>query len=597
MPQAAACAVLIFLSANAFCDGQAPSPAAQRNANIILYAEHFGVIGDGTTDDGPAIQRAVAELCRQDEPATLRFEAGRTYRAKQVDATRLFRLEDCQDITIDGGGSTFLLDGDVRFALIQGARNVRLRNLSVDYDPLPFVDGLITKKSASERHVDIRVMDEFSLPPLGGPTRQGGEQAYFGMLWIEGRHSLIGHHFYVLDMQEAYPGSLDDRIVRVFTDFKRFDLIEENVHAISLPVRGIAHRCMDGATIRIAECENVQVENVNVWSAPWFAFQVFRNKGTMTFRHVDIRPKPNSNRRSSSWRDGFHVKGNRADLLFESCHLEGMNDDAFNISTHMSRVVKVVSPTEVQVQQVYPLEIVPFEPGDEITFYSLHNGQITAPATLDRCDGKQDTEYLDNGRPRAPILMLHLAEPVADLQPGDRLWNGTSANPNTVIRDCKICNSCRFQSPVTIEECEITAFTWYHSENVEGPIPSRVVIRDSILRLGRGNPVLAASFDGSIAIPNRSPTAKRHPAIEHVLLQGNTIDGQVRFARIKQLELQGNHFLAPRSKLHFSDCKSVTLKDNRLGSERLDHPSQLELHDPVTRAGIAIDNDGKVSGE
>lgn len=597
MPQPAACAVLILLSANALCDGQVPSLAAQHNTNITLNAERFGAIGDGITDDGPAIQRAVAELCRQDEPATLRFEPGRTYRVKQVDAIRLFRLENCLDITIDGGGSTFLLDGDVRFALIQEARNVRLSDFSIDYDPLPFVDGIITKKNAEQRHVDIRVMDEFSLPPLGGPTHEGGEQAYFGMLWTQGHHSLIGHHFYVLDMQEAYPRSLDHRIVRVFTDCKRFDLIEENVHTISLPVRGIAHRCMDGATIRIAECENVEVENVNVWSAPWFAFQVFRNKGTTTFRHVDIRPKPHSNRRSSSWRDGFHVKGNRADLLFESCHLEGMNDDAFNISTHMSRVAKVVSPTEVQVQQVYPLEIVPFEPGDQITFYSPYNGQITAMAVLYRCDGNQETEYLDNHRPRAPVLTLHLTEPIDDLEPGDRLWNNTSANPNTVIRHCKISNSCRFQSPVTIQECEITAFCWYHSENVEGPIPSRVVIRDSILRLGRGNPALAASFDGSIAMPNRSPTDKLHPAIEYVLLKNNTIDGQVHFARISQLELQGNRFLAPQSKLHFADCESVRLRGNHLGSEQIDNLSQLQIHDPATRAGTAIDNDGKLSDE
>lgn len=585
--------VVFFLVASwAFCAEQDPRQLTEETGGkVVLTASRFGAVGDGQHNDGRTIQRAVAELCRQNRPAVLQFEAGKTYRVEDVADIRLFRLEDCSDVTIDGKGATFLLGGDVRFALLHGARNVRLENFSIDYAPLPFYDGLIVGKNREEKYVDVRVFDEHEMPPLGGPTREGGEQAYFGMLWTDGTYRPIGHHFYVTDLQMANSQKPNDHTVRVFTDFKRFDLVRENRHTISLPVRGVAHRCMDGATIRIAECENVVVENVNVWSAPWFAFQVFRNRGAVTFHHVDIRPKPDANRRMSSWRDGFHVKGNRARLRFEACHLEGMNDDAFNVSTHMSRVVRVVSPTEIQVRQVYPLEIVPFEPGDAITFYSLKRGGIAGTARLNRCDGLQETEYLDNERPAAPLLTLHLSDPIATLEPGDRLWNDTSANPDTTIRHCRIYQSCRFQSPVTIEDCEITAFSWYHSENVEGPIPSRTVIKNSLLRLGRGNPVLAASFDGSIALANRSPASPLQAAIGHVLLQDNTIDGQVRFARIGQLELIKNRFLVPRSDLQLESCDHVLLKDNYLGTARIDTISQLSVRDAETRQNIRIAND------
>jgi len=559
-------------------------------AGVVLRARDFGVVGDGVADDGPAIQHAVAALCGQDEPAVLQFEAGKTYRVSEVDAIRLFRLEECRDVTIDGGRSTFLLAGDVRFALLRGAQNVRLRNLSLDYDPLPFVDGLIVTKNAADRYVDVRVFDEFAMPPLGGPTREGGEQAYFGMLWTQGHHGLIGHHFYVLDMQMPDADSAAGRVVRVFTDFERFELIEEGVHAISLPVRGIAHRCMDGATVRIADCENVEVAAVNVWSAPWFAFQLFRNRGQVTFRDVDIRPRPDGNRRTSSWRDGIHAKSNRADLLFAGCHLEGMNDDSMNIATHMSRVMKVVSPTEIQVRQVYPLEIAPFAPGDRIAFYGVRQGAPAGDARLARCEGVQATEYSSDGRPRGPLLTLHLETPVAGLEPGDRLWNETSANPITVIRDCVIHNSCRFQSPVTIEGCRLNAFCWFHSEDIEGPIPSRVVIRDSALRLGRGNHALAASFDGILRIGNASPPPAPQAAIAKVLLERNTVDGLVRLAGIKQLELHENRFHGPRSKLLLTRCDNVLLADNELGGERIERVSQLNVADEPTRSAIEIRN-------
>jgi len=570
--------------------GSPPAEMETQEISVVFEANSFGVIGDGQADDGPAIQRAVAEVRGQDQPAVLRFEPNRVYRVEDVADIRLFRLENCRDITIDGGGSTFVLDGDVRFALLEGSRNIRLRNFSLDYESLPFVDGLIVRKNADEGYVDVRVFEQFAMPPLGGPTHECGEQGYFGMLWTQGPYGLIGHHFYVLDMQAASADSLDQRTVRVFTDFTRFDQIEDNVHAISLPVRGVAHRCMDGATIRIARCGNVLVENANIWSAPWFVFQVFANRGTLSFRHVDIRPKPGTDRRTSSWRDGFHVKGNRASLLFESCHLEGMNDDAMNISTHMSQIAKVVSSTQVQVRQVYPLEIVPFESGDDITFYSVDGGQIAGTVTLRQCDGIQRTERLDGGRLRSPLLTLHLAKPIEGLRWGDRLWNATSANPSTVLRDCTVRQSCRFQSPVTIERCEMTAFSWFHSENVEGPIPSRVVVKDSVLRLGRGNPVLVAAFDGTIAMPSRAPRKPSHATIEHVLLQGNTIDGQVRFARIKQLELRDNRFLAPRSTLHFADCEQVLIQDNDLDSKPIVDLSRLDIEDTATRDAVRIAN-------
>ena len=50
------------------------------------------------------------------------------------------------------------------------------------------------------------------------------------------------------------------------------------------------------------------------------------NEGTVTLRRVQVRPRPGSARITSSWRDGLHVKGNRAALLFEDCVLEGMNE-------------------------------------------------------------------------------------------------------------------------------------------------------------------------------------------------------------------------------------------------------------------------------
>ena len=79
------------------------------------------------------------------------------------------------------------------------------------------------------------------------------------------------------------------------------------------------------------------------------------------------------------------------------------------------------------------------------------------------------------------------------------MWNESSANPNTTLRRCKIFNSCRFQSPVTLEDCDITAFCWFYGDNIEGPLPRDVVIRNCRLRVGRGNAEMVASFTSLIS--------------------------------------------------------------------------------------------------
>jgi len=168
---------------------------------------------------------------------------------------------------------------------------------SVDFNPLPFADGAVEAVNAAERYVDVRLFDTIQKPPLGGPTKEGGEQAFFAMLWYEGPYGLLSRHYWV------------ERI------------------------------------------------------APLFGFHVVRNCGEVTFRWVHIRPKPGSGRLTSTWRDGFHVKGNSGKLLWEDCELAGKNDDAFNISTHCSRVRKMLSPTRMVVLQSFPLSPMPWHEG------------------------------------------------------------------------------------------------------------------------------------------------------------------------------------------------------------------------------------------
>jgi hypothetical protein len=442
--------------------------------------------------------------------------------------------------------------------------------------------------------VDVKIGAEFVLPPLGGPTGER-EKAYFAMLWHQQPQGLISEHYFIANTQEAYPGSLKkDRVIRAWAapNFNSFAGIREGETRISLPVRGVAHKVEGfGASpaVVIEENQNIRFENISLWSAPLFAVNVARNSGTCVFRHFDIRPKPGTTRLTSSWRDGFHVKANYASLLWEDCHLEGMNDDAFNLATHSSRVMAALGPATIRVQQNFPLGFVPFLIGDTLVAYDTVAGKLLGRAKVIAAVEEEKRDLANPERPAVP-LKLTLDSALPGLKSGDVVWNESSANPHTIIRRCTIRNSCRFQSPVNIEDCDIAAFCWFYGDEIEGPLPMNVTIKNSRLRAGRGNPQLAFAFTSLISGTDGKPVRPTQPVIFNVRLEGNTIDGGGDFGYVENLSLVGNHFASPRGKLAIHNSRAVLLQNNFLGKTCLDRVAQIEVPDAATQRTIVIQN-------
>jgi hypothetical protein len=177
---------------------------------------------------------------------------------------------------------------------------------------------------------------------------------------------------------------------------------------------------------------------------------------------------------------------------------------------------------------------------------------------------------------------------LAGVKKGDLVWNESSANPDTTLRRCRIFNSCRFQSPVTLDDCDIAAFCWFYGDNIEGPLPRNVVVKDSRLRVGRGNGEMAASFTSLIHGPDGKRMLPRQPVIARVLLQGNTLDGVLDIGFAEDVTLSANRFLPPRGQLVLHDSRSILLEGNSLGDSPLDRLEQMNLADESTRRAITI---------
>ena len=70
-------------------------------------------------------------------------------------------------MTIDGNGARLVMT-DLKHAVrLSDCRNVTVKNLTVDYDPLPFTQGVITSVSPDSRVVEFTI--DKGYPDLTGP--------------------------------------------------------------------------------------------------------------------------------------------------------------------------------------------------------------------------------------------------------------------------------------------------------------------------------------------------------------------------------------------------------------------------------------------
>ncbi len=563
----------------------------------IFTADAYGLAGDGETDDGPALARMADEAALHHGPVVLRFARGRTYRIIEAPRTWLFDFQGRSDIQIEGNDSIFVLHPARRFLHLDGCANVSVRDLAVDYDPLPYADGMVVGVDPERRWVDVRIRDADAMPPAAGPTGER-EQAYFAMLWHRGRHDLESEHLFLRTVTEAEPGSAANRILRLHC--READRISARVQAgetlITVPIPGYAHR-MEGygasPVFVLHGNRNLLFDTVSLWCAPLFGVSIEANEGVCTFHRFDIRPRPGTGRLTSLWRDGFHVKANRASLLFDECVLEGMNDDAFNTASFSSHITEVVSSTRIRIRQNFPLGIVPWRAGDQITVYGLSARRLLGRARIVEQTGDAQTVYL-NGHPTSPLLELELDTPITDMVVGDNVWNDSSANPDTLIRRCRIRMSCRLQSPVTLEDCDITALIWHYGENIEGPLPSRVVVKRCTIRQGRGNPYGAVILGPAYTDASGAIVEPVEPVIHDVILQDNVIAGQVHLSDVGNAVLERNQLQTDLGQIILRRCRNIALRGNLrdglpygIDAMQMDTGSRAALFpaDPATRIG------------
>jgi len=520
------------------------SAAKEMPAVQDLKATDFGLKADGKTDDGPAILRMIeAARAQQGKPVRLIFPQGKEIHAATGEGRYLFPLQHTQNVTIDGGGSTFLLDPHIRMVDLDFAKRPVLKNFNVDYTVTMFIESVIESVDPKRRYVDVRVLDAGEAENLGGPTKEDGEQWYGGFVWCENdEHPKAARHYSVKGVAQ-----LGDDRARIFYGGKSIskkdtDRIKPGHTRFSIPRPGVAHRHGPGPLFNIHDAVDAHLENIAIWGAPWFACSVYRTEGTCRFINVDLVPKPDTNRLMAVCRDAFHVTGNRAKLVFDGCDTAGLGDDDYNFCILSARILEVVSPTELVICQKFPIQYNPMRVGETLMVMNNQNTVIGSAKTTgyDETPHKDGSAIIPGGR-YCPKVRVTLETPIDGLEKDLTVWSKEAANPDTTLRNCTATFSIRMQTSLKMDRCTFTCYNVAYGlsprhPNVEGPGPEYMRISNSEFRPGRGSGMVF-QCGGS---------------------------GPLEAARIRNIHIENCVFHA---RLNIAKAESITLLRNRFESD------------------------------
>lgn len=445
----------------------APECTACADTDEVIYAADYGAVGDGTTDDGPALTQALYAAMRK--RGTLKLQEGKTYYVATSSNTTNgfvspFAVEGKKNFTVDGCGATISVKPGITYIAAVSCENIVFKNLNFKYDIPIYMVGTVTAVKGA------KVTYSTDIEPNADSCEFGG--IGFSIKYNEGIQNRP-HQFFSKMVKT------DSKTVEVTYNAAGGYSMGDKVF---LPNPYIGH--MIGEVFYFSGTKGqLYLENINVYSAPSFIFAIKGNPGDVVMNNVDIVPEPDTGREIEmvSWRDGYHCKDNRGRLIWYECDTGVIFDDVCNISCTLGAVLSIPSETQIEVtnQEFYAYQnrIVGYdcEVGDVVDVYSPSKTKYAGRATV--------TEIKKNS---SGSLTITLDTPLSDVTTDYVVGNLMTAAPGSLMENCRATGTFRFRGAATIRNCEFDILIiWIMVEgDVEGPIPQNIVFENCVLNDG-----------------------------------------------------------------------------------------------------------------
>ncbi|MGZ0654776.1 right-handed parallel beta-helix repeat-containing protein [Coraliomargarita sp. W4R72] len=411
-----------------------PEPLRELATTQTIHAKDFGAIPDDGLNDWEAIQKALDALIKSEQPTLLEFENGHYHLDPPTENGRAtcFRLNGLSHAVIDGKGAEFtILNPEVGFLGLSNSDHVIVKNMSVDYDPLPYTQGWIRAIDLTNGTFDLEVADGFPKPDAD--YFQNSPQRWGSALdpKIPGRFKRGAFTFY----SSTGTTRLSDSLFRI--QLARTGA--QHMQGLEVGDRYQEQARSNAATLfYITGSTNITYESVTIYASPAGVFVGSYNEA-INFLHCDVAIK--EGRWKSSNADVIHMQSNRIGPWVENCRFEGVMDDLINIYTVPFHVTKMTTPTKIQLgkssnrgKMTQRFDGRGYKIGDTLVFMNPQTGAAMGERKILSMDLKAGTVIIDS-----PVDSIELGSTKRHTHVYNKSLSG-----NFVIRDNQFLNSRRY---------------------------------------------------------------------------------------------------------------------------------------------------------
>jgi hypothetical protein len=396
-----------------------------------LSVTNYGAFPDDDENDRAAIQSALNALAALSGPAELIFPEGKYVldmaRAVSGESNYLLGLEDAENKVVDFNGSELQVKSPSRgFIEMDGCENIIVRNGTVDYDPVPHSEGIITAKNQQAGTIDWQVRSGFPAP----------DQEYFNLA--------ADRWGYLLD--PAVAGRLKSDAITSYR-YTTVTSLGNGLYRIGLATTvdsqwnmlEVGDRfCLlardTGSFFRVVDSIQVTAMNLTSYNVPAGHYVAVWSEALNV---IGCR----SPMKDGFWKggnaDGVHCQSCRVGPWIEDCLFEGISDDSLVIYARPFSVINQTSEASFEIgwystgSRISERDL---RAGDILDFFDPSNGVVICTATVSEYDYSTKTVTVDS--------------PLEGLDPGltlhdTQIWSRAMGR-GFVIRNNILQNSRRY---------------------------------------------------------------------------------------------------------------------------------------------------------
>ncbi len=245
-------------------------------------------------------------------------------------------LDGVKNFTLEGNGASFYFENFATAIQVYKSENVTIKNLILDWDPLPFTQGTVVSVDYAKNTFVFRPDPGYDTLPTKGQIRG----ALFDPKTRELKPGQLGFGLWV--PQKLADGTYSVG-VRGFYGYKADQCGFETGDLIAIWQRM-------GRAVKTEVSANVEYENITLYSVPFIGFVENVGGGGHAYRRCRIVKRPGTDRLLGGNADGFNSSNVLKGPLLEECEIENIGDDFVNIHGEYFRVFEQTAPTELIVQ-------------------------------------------------------------------------------------------------------------------------------------------------------------------------------------------------------------------------------------------------------